>query len=267
MIDENAPLVSVVTSCYNSENYIAETIKTVVSQTYQNWEMIIINDCSTDTSLKTIRKCISRFNISDKVKVITHNENLGCGSSLSDAINKSSGELIAILDSDDALATKDALKIMVDAHLKHPEASLVYSNYWECDHRLKKLHRFRTRQILDRETYLGTKIRISHFKVMKKSFYDKTPGVNRLLRQTVDKDLVLKLEEVGKLVHVPVELYLYRQRNNNLTKSVNRKGKEYKNFVKIMRYKTYNDARTRRGLKLKNVEEIEQWEKTHQKHG
>jgi glycosyltransferase involved in cell wall biosynthesis len=267
MNEENCPLVSVVTSCYNSENYIAETIKTVNTQTYQNWEMIIINDCSTDNSLKIIRKCISRLHLSNKIKIINHSTNLGCGSSLSDAINNSSGELIAILDSDDALATKDALKLMVETHLKHPEASLVYSNYWECDHRLKKLRRFRTRQISDHETYLGTKIRISHFKVMKRSFYDKTPGVNRLLRQTVDKDLVLKLEEVGKLIHIPIELYLYRQRHNNLTKSVNKKGKEYKTFVKIMRYKTYNDARSRRGLKLKNVEEIEQWEKTHQKLG
>ena len=116
-------------------------------------------------------------------------------------------------------------------------------------------------------TYLGTKIRISHFKVFKRSFYDKTPGVNRNLRQTVDKDLVLKLEEVGKLIHVDQELYLYRQRRDNLTKSIGKKNKEYRTFVKIMRYKVYNEARTRRGLRLKNVEEITEWEKNNPSFG
>lgn len=257
----NNPLVSVVMSCYNSQNYIADAIKTVIIQTYSNWELIIVNDFSTDKSLKIIRKIVEKFKIENKVKIINHDKNCGCGTSLSDAIKNSSGELIAILDSDDALATNNAIEIMVKAHLNYPEASLVYSNYWECNEHLRKMKAFRTRQIKDGETYLGTKIRISHFKVLKRSFYDKTPGVNRNLRQTVDKDLVLKLEEVGKLIHIDKELYLYRQRKDNLTKSIGRKNKNYKEFVKIMRYKVYNEARTRRGLKLKNVEVIKEWEK------
>lgn len=266
MISKN-PLVSVVMSCYNSEKFIFDAIKTVVNQTYKNWELIIVNDFSTDKSLKIIKDTITRFKITEKVKVINHEKNCGCGTSLNDAIENSNGELIAVLDSDDALATKDSIKIMVDAHLKHPEASLVYSNYWECGPSLKQIKIFKTRQILDGETYLGTKIRISHFKVFKKSFYDKTPGVNRNLRQTVDKDLVLKLEEVGKLIHVNQELYLYRQRRDNLTKSVGKKNKEYRTFVKIMRYKVYNEARTRRGLRLKNTEEIIEWEKNNPNFG
>lgn len=267
MITNKTPLVSVVMSCYNSEKFIADAIKTVANQTYRNWELIIVNDFSTDNSIKIVKKSIERFGISKKVKIINHEKNCGCGTSLNDAIANSSGELVAVLDSDDALASKESIKIMVDVHLDHPEASLVYSNYWECNPGLKKIKRFKTRQILDHETYLGTKIRISHFKVFKRSFYDKTPGVNRNLRQTVDKDLVLKLEEVGKLIHVNQELYLYRQRRDNLTKSVGKKNKEYRTFVKIMRYKVYNEARTRRGLRLKNVEEITEWEKNNPSFG
>ena len=261
------PLVSVVMSCYNSDRFIADAIKTVVKQTYKNWELIIVNDFSTDDSLRIIKKAITRFGIYEKVKVINHDKNCGCGTSLNDAISNSTGELVAVLDSDDALSLKDSIKIIVNVHLDHPEASLVYSDYWECNPGLKKIKKFKTRQILDHETYLGTKIRISHFKVFKRSFYNKTPGVNRNLRQTVDKDLVLKLEEVGKLIHVPEELYLYRQRRDNLTKSVGKKNKEYRNFVKIMRYKVYNEARTRRGLRLKNVEEITEWEKNNPNFG
>lgn len=261
------PLVSVVTSCYNSEKYIADTIKTVKNQTYENWEMIIVDDFSTDNSIRTVKKARENFNVVDKIKIIKHDKNYGCGTSLSDAIIHSSGELIAILDSDDALCSKDALKIMVEQHIKHPEASLVYSDYWECDKNLKKQTRYKTRQVKEGETYLGTKIRISHFKVFKRSFYDKTVGVNRNLRQTVDKDLVLKLEEVGKMIHVPQELYLYRQRGDNLTKSVNKKSREYRVFVKMMRYIVYNDARKRRGLNPKHEEEIKAWQKSNQNCG
>ena len=267
MITSNTPLVSIVMSCYNSHYYVADAIKTVYKQTYNNWELVIVNDFSTDDSLKIIKKSIEKFGIKNKVKIINHSKNCGCGTSLNDAIANSTGELIAVLDSDDALSSADSIKIMVEAHLNHPEASLVYSNYWECTATLKKIKRFTTRQILDNETYLGTKIRISHFKVFKKSSYDKTPGVNRNLRQTVDKDLVLKLEEVGKLIHVNQELYLYRQRKDNLTKSVCKKDKKYREFVKIMRYKVYNEARTRRGLRLKNTEEIIEWEKNNQSCG
>lgn len=263
----NTPLVSVVMSCYNSEKYVGDAIKTLINQTYKNWELVIVNDFSTDNSLKVINKIIKKFEIINKIKIINHEKNYGCGTSLSDAIANSTGELIAVLDSDDALSSKDSIRIMVNEHIKHPEASLVYSNYWECNSELKKIKQFKTRQILINETYLGTKIRISHFKVFKRSFYNKTPGVNRNLRQTVDKDLVLKLEEVGKLIHVDHELYLYRQRRDNLTKSVSHKNKEYKTFVKIMRYKVYNEARKRRGLKLKNVEEITEWEKNNPNYG
>ena len=130
MMTNKTPLVSVVMSCYNSEKFIADAIKTVANQTYRNWELIIVNDFSTDNSIKIVKKSITRFGISKKVKIINHDKNCGCGTSLNDAIANSSGELVAVLDSDDALASKESIRIMVDVHLDHPEASLVYSNYW-----------------------------------------------------------------------------------------------------------------------------------------
>lgn len=256
------PKVSIVTSCYNQSQFIESMIRSVVRQTWPRWELIIVDDASSDNSLVTIGQCKEKFRIpDDKIKVFKHEKNMGCGKSLRDAIEMSTGQLIAVVDGDDALAVDHALMIMIKAHKKHPEASLIYSDYWVCDRKLNKLYVYNTRQLRENETYLGTKIRISHLKVFKREFYDKTPGVNLELRQTVDKDLVLKLEEVGKLVHISEPLYLYRQPSTSLTNSFRRRDKTYRRFVLKMRLKVYDEARVRRGKLPKYEKRIKELEK------
>jgi len=253
------PTVSIVTSCYNQSSFLESMIKSVVRQTWPKWELIIVDDASTDNSLKTIQDCKEKYKISDKnLRIFKHDINVGCGKTLRDAIENSSGQLIAVVDGDDALATPEALSIMVKAHRNHPEASLIYSDYWVCDKKLNKLNIYNTRQLKDDETYLGTKIRISHLKVFKREMYNKTPGVNPELRQTVDKDLVLKLEEVGKLVHITYPLYLYRQPTTSLTNTYRKRDKNYRRFVLKMRLTVYDEARKRRGRLPKYEERIKE---------
>ncbi len=249
------PLVSVVMTCYNQQERIPDAIKSVAVQSYPYWELIIVDDCSTDKSVKIIKKCAKRLGIVDKVKIFLHSKNMGCGASLREAIENSTGELVAVVDGDDALGSKKAFKIMVKSHRKHPEVALTYSNYMECNIKLRPVKLYKTRQLEEGRTYLGTKIRISHLKVFKRKFYDMTEGVNPELRQTVDKDLVLKLEEVGKLNHVDAVLYYYREHRANLTKSFRKRTKEYRISVSDRRLKVYVDARKRRGLPPKPPKE------------
>ncbi len=253
------PLVSIVTSCFNQERYIEEMIRSIIIQDYKKWELVIVDDCSTDKSLEVIESCRMRYTIpSEKLRVFKHTENFGCGRSLRDAIENSTGQLIAVVDADDALSDSFSLSTMISAHKNHPEASLIYSDYWICNKRLKKISLYNTRQLKEGETYLGTKIRISHLKVFKREFYNKTPGVNPILRQTVDKDLVLKLEEVGKLIHLPKPLYLYRQPPTSLTNSFRMRDKPYRKFILRMRYTVYDEARVRRGLNPKYTGRIKE---------
>lgn len=252
-MDKDKVLVSVVTTCYNQQDRILDSIKSVSIQDYPFWELVIVDDCSTDKSLKVIRKYVRKLGIDGKVRVLSHDKNTGCGRSLREAIENTSGDLIAIVDGDDALATKKALGIMVKVHMKRPDVALVYSNYTECNIKLKPMKVYRTRQLEEGRTYLGTKIRISHLKCFKRSFYNMTEGVNPRLRQTVDKDLVLKLEEVGKLLHLNENLYYYREHRHNLTNSFKKKSKEYRVAVFGMRLEVYAEARERRGLPPKSV--------------
>ncbi|WP_214805573.1 MULTISPECIES: glycosyltransferase family 2 protein [unclassified Exiguobacterium] len=90
--------VSIITPVYNCEKYLTRTIESVQKQTYENWEMILIDDCSTDTSKEIIRK----FEIFDeRIKYIKNQQNSGAALSRNKGIEVARGDFIAFLDSDD----------------------------------------------------------------------------------------------------------------------------------------------------------------------
>ena len=91
-------LVSIITPSYNSEMFIKECIESVISQTYKEWELIIVDDCSSDAT----RQIIQQFSLSDKrIKTVFLEENLGPAKARNIAIDQAKGRYIAFLDSDD----------------------------------------------------------------------------------------------------------------------------------------------------------------------
>ena len=91
-------LVSIITPSYNSSKFIEECIDSVISQTFKNWEMIIVDDCSNDNS----REIISYLSTKDeRLKSIFLEENVGAAEARNIAIRQSKGKYIAFLDSDD----------------------------------------------------------------------------------------------------------------------------------------------------------------------
>ena len=92
-------LVSIITPCYNAEKYIAETIESVLNQTYTNWELLITDDCSTDRSVEIIKK----YQLNDRrIKYYTTKRNSGHPSEPRNiSLSHVSGEYVALLDSDD----------------------------------------------------------------------------------------------------------------------------------------------------------------------
>lgn len=91
------PLVSIVMPVYNGENFVAEAIESVINQTYKNWELIIVDDGSTDRS----REVISKYLCDARIKVIKHGGNLGIAKARNTGIERSQGSYIAFLDQDD----------------------------------------------------------------------------------------------------------------------------------------------------------------------
>ncbi|MBN2350326.1 MAG: glycosyltransferase [Bacteroidales bacterium] len=119
-------LVSVVLPVYNGEKYIKEAIKSVLAQTYTDYELIIVNDGSTDGSLEIIKT------FTDSRIVIIDQENKGLPASLNMAIQRAKGDLIARMDADD-VCMENRFKEQVDFMKSHPDCVVVGSNAIETD--------------------------------------------------------------------------------------------------------------------------------------
>ncbi len=92
------PLVSIIIPSFNSEKFIAETIQSVQNQTYKNWEMILVDDCSTDTTISIIKE----FALHDtRIKLTSLEKNSGTGIARNLALAQASGRYISFLDADD----------------------------------------------------------------------------------------------------------------------------------------------------------------------
>lgn len=92
------PSISIITPCYNSENYLDEMISSVIAQTYKDWELIIVDDCSEDKSTLIIDRFLIKEN---RIKLIKLETRMGPALARNKAIEVAKGRYITFLDSDD----------------------------------------------------------------------------------------------------------------------------------------------------------------------
>ena len=119
-------LVSIIMPSYNTAEYIADSIKSVLKQTYENWELIIVDDCSTDGTDEVVKK------FSDKrIRYFKNKKNSGAAVSRNRALKLAQGRWIAFLDSDDLWSSKK-LETQID-FMKFNGYYFSYTNYDEID--------------------------------------------------------------------------------------------------------------------------------------
>ncbi|MDQ0206792.1 glycosyltransferase family 2 protein [Alkalicoccobacillus murimartini] len=92
------PLVSVITPVYNSERFLGETIQSIMNQTYPNWELILVDDGSTDESMKIAKSFADK---DSRISVVQLQTNNGAAGARNEGINQARGKYAAFLDSDD----------------------------------------------------------------------------------------------------------------------------------------------------------------------
>jgi glycosyltransferase involved in cell wall biosynthesis len=126
--------VSIITPTFNSERFIAETILSVQAQTYKDWEMIIVDDCSTDRTAEIV----ASFQEKDsRIKYLYNSTNKGSAFSRNIAIQKAKGKWIAFLDSDD-LWHPEKLEKQIEFMTRN-DIHFSYTNYCEIDESSKEV--------------------------------------------------------------------------------------------------------------------------------
>ncbi len=134
----NKPKISVVMPVYNEEDFLKESIESILNQTFKDFELIIVNDCSTDNSDKIIE---SYFD-DPRVVRINNEENIGVFNSRNRALKFARGKYIALLDSDD-ISMLDRLKLQFNYLENNPHIFLVGSSALYINEDGKEISRFR----------------------------------------------------------------------------------------------------------------------------
>ena len=239
---------SVLIAHYNNARYFKECYDSIVQQTYENWEAIIIDDCSEDCEKQLVKDIISD---DDRFKYFENVENKGVGFTKRKLIELSAGDILGYVDPDDAILPT-AIEKSIEVFKKEKHTALTYSRMMSCDQELHPLKPFKSaHQVQNNDPhFFNFPIQIAHFVCFKKEIYLTTEKMNSELKISEDQDLYLKLYEKGKVIFINETNYLYRSHAGGISQN-DHKPESYEFWAKVI----WN-AMQRRGLKTINGREI-----------
>lgn len=225
-------LFSILIANYNNGHFFKDCYSSILDQTYQNWEIIIVDDCSTDDSVTVIENIIkgdSRF------KLFINPINRGCGYTKNRCAQLANGEILGFLDPDDAI-TNDALQIMVEKHTTNPEVAIVTSKYDLVDLNMsfKNVSSHGCSIPLDKSYLTFGEGALTHFATFKRECFFKSIGIDFRMKRAVDQDLYYKLEEQGKHLFIDKVLYHYRIHDNSISANENLYKAQYWHFYTMI---------------------------------
>jgi len=230
------PLVSIITLSYNHENYIAECIESVLCQTYENWEMIILDDASTDRTPFIIEEYAKK---DKRIKFIRNEKNTGMYNldvNYNTALKEAKGEWIGYLEGDDVF-TKGSLEYRIKAlneldSEEIPEIALVHGNagriwmdseildiaYNPFSHYLDVVNNNPVGSAL-KVFLLGTNFILAASVLVNKTKLDKIGGFKKEVEHTpfVDYQTWTYLALEGKFLYLNKVLYFWRRHNYSIT--------------------------------------------------
>ncbi|OUL19907.1 glycosyltransferase [Nostoc sp. 106C] len=214
------PLISIVLPVYNGEKTIAETINSVLNQTFVNWELIIINDGSQDSTLDIIKE----IEFTDSRLRIFSYPNAGLAASRNRGIALSLGEYISFIDADD-LWTSDKLKSQLIALQEYPNASIAYSwtDYIDADGKFVKSggHTTDTGDVYQK-LLLWNFIENGSNPLIRKEVFTIVGSFDESLTAAEDWDMWLRLAAQYEFVVVPKVQILYRLSTNSMSANLKR---------------------------------------------
>ena len=199
-------LISIITTTYNREQYLSAAIESILAQTYPNFELIIWDDGSTDSSLTIARKYAKQ----DARIQVTAAPHQGRGIALKAAHTLCKGTYIGWVDSDDLLAPTalEETAAVLDAQ---PEIGIVYTDCLTIDEKTQVKGLGHRSQIPYSPDRLLVDFMTFHFRLFRHQLYDRIGGINSEFNRAEDYDFCLRLSEITQFYHLNKPLYYYRQ--------------------------------------------------------
>ena len=211
----NEMLVSVVIPAFNCEKYIAECIDSVLNQSYQDFEIIIIDDGSTDGTVKTV----SGYE-DDRIKLFHQEGNSGSGAARNYGVEKASGQWIAFVDADDTWLPDKLQKQLAECSSQewsHTDLFFLGGIYPK-DTKATAFTSKHSGHILD-DLLVENSIGTSSVIIKKKTFLD-FGGFNTELRALQDWDLWLRVAEKHEICYIDEPLVYYRVHSSSVSRNV-----------------------------------------------
>lgn len=211
-----SPLVSLVITTHNREQFLADAIASVLQQTYPNFELLVWDDGSTDRSV-AVAQAYAQQDRRVRVVAAAHR---GRVAALSRAIAHTRGTYLGWVDSDDWLAPT-ALQETVRVLNTRPTVGMVYTDYINIDEQGRAIgYGQRCATPYSKERLL-VEFMTFHFRLMRRSIYYQVGGIDHSLDFVEDYDLCLKLSEVTLIDRVRQPLYHYRIHANSASHQLN----------------------------------------------
>ena len=233
------PLISVIINCRNGSKFLKECIKSVLIQSYRNWEIIFFDNSSTDNSLEIIQ------NFKDKrIKIFLNKKKtfLNLYDARNVAIKKSHGKFITFIDVDD-LWKKNKLIEQVKLLSQNPSNKIIYSNFHTLENKSKKLfpgHQkllpsgFITQELLNNYC-VGLPTLLISKKIFSKYRFNKKYNI------IGDFDLIIRLSKKYEIIAIQKSLAIYRLHSNNFSlKNIDRYIEELSFWLKKNKNEKHN---------------------------
>jgi glycosyltransferase involved in cell wall biosynthesis len=213
----DTPSVSVIIATYNRANFLRETLESVLHQSFRDFELIVVDDGSTDDTRRLIDACGSTIRY-------YYQENRGPAAARNLGVRQARAPWLAFQDSDD-LSTRDHLQVLHDYVLAHPQYAMVFANgvyLGGHEHRretiipARKSRRLAAEGVRLNDLFEKSIARLQAA-LISKAAYDAAGGMNESLRVCHDLDLFLRLCAKFPVAYLDRVVFRYRKHEGNIT--------------------------------------------------
>lgn len=218
-MDERSPKVSVIIPCYNYGRYLAGCVNSVLSQSFQDFEIIIINDASTDNTAQ-----VANSFTDPRIRVVHHEQNRGPVFTFNEGLSLARGEYLHMISADDTMLPQN-LSYKVDVLNHYPTVGLVYSNAEVIDEYSSVLG-ILNRSAGSDQTYVGNRFRemlygnlvVGSVDMWRRAALDKVGRFDPAMKFGEDWELKIRIARYFDFAYIDRVLARYRRHGSSLSK-------------------------------------------------